>query len=85
MSCEPFRRQKKQPKLNRELQKRCKTCNCCFNAYIKKIYRNKGSINLNEYLDHIKGLPEKVTGTDVASKAVSKYRFLTPFPLKSSL
>lgn len=49
------------------------------------MYRNKGSINLNEYLDHIKGLPEKVMGTDVASKAVSKYRFLKPFPLKFSL
>lgn len=55
-----------------DLQEMYKTHNYCFKAYIKKICRNKGSINLNEYLYHIKGLTE---GTDVASKAISKHSY----------
>lgn len=49
------------------------TCSCYFKTHIKKIYRNKGSIRVNEYLYHNKSRPEKVMGTDVASKAISKY------------
>ena len=50
-----------------------KMCRCYFKAYAKKTCKmctERSSVTLNEYLCHIKHLPEKVMGTDFPSNVL---------------